>query len=58
MLIFFEISLNLNLINNYLNNRKIKISRSCFIVVIIDEYNSSILMNGKKSNVDEDSIKI
>lgn len=58
MLIFFEISLNLNLINNYLNNRKIKISRSCFIVVIIDEYNSSILMNGKKGNVDEDIIKI
>ena len=58
MLIFFEISLNLNLINNYLNNRKIKISRSCFIVVIIDEYNSSILMNRKKGNVDEDIIKI
>ena len=58
MIIFFEISLNLNIINNYLNNRKIKISRSCFIVVIIDEYNSSILMNGKKGNIDEDIIKI
>ena len=58
MLIFFEISLNLNLINNYLNNRKIKISRSCFIVVIINEYNSSILMKGKKGNIDEDIIII
>ena len=58
MLIFFEISVNLNLINNYLNNRKIKISRSCFIVVIINEYNSSILMNGKKGNIDEDIVII